>query len=89
MGHRAKLLFCSVFFNEFHHRTKLMAFLISTFAFQRQLGIPKLRVLRVPPIQIPTQNGEMKKLLGKFHHRTNLMALLFSNSKNKTIYAKL
>jgi hypothetical protein len=33
----------------------------------------------VPPIQIPTQNGEMKKILSEFHHRTNMTALLFNN----------
>jgi hypothetical protein len=27
MGKSAKSLFCSVFFNKFHHRTKLMALL--------------------------------------------------------------
>jgi hypothetical protein len=38
MGNRAKTLFYQVLFNEFHHRTKLMAFLFNTFAFVRQLG---------------------------------------------------
>jgi hypothetical protein len=34
MGNSAKSLFCSVFFNKFHHRTKLMALLQSTFAIK-------------------------------------------------------
>jgi hypothetical protein len=38
MGNRAKSKFCSVLFNEFHHRTKLLEFLFSIFAIQRQLG---------------------------------------------------
>jgi hypothetical protein len=47
-------------------------------------------VLRVPPIQIPTQNGGMKVLFNKFHRGINLVALLFSNlgSRNKTTYLK-
>jgi hypothetical protein len=43
------------------------------------LEITKLWVLRVPPIQIPTQNGKMKMLLSEFHPRTNLTALLSSS----------
>jgi hypothetical protein len=41
---------------------------------------------KVPSIQIPTQNEEMKVLVNKFHRRINLVALLFSNSgsRNKT-----
>jgi hypothetical protein len=45
MGNRAKSLFRSVLFNEFHHRTKLIAFLFSTFAFWRQLGTQNLKTL--------------------------------------------
>jgi hypothetical protein len=42
--------------------------------------------LGVPPIQIPTYNGEMEVLFSEFHHKTNLTAPLLSNlgSKNKT-----
>jgi hypothetical protein len=46
MGNRAKSLYCSVLFNEFHHRTKLMAFLFSIFAFQRQLGTQNPKTLK-------------------------------------------
>jgi hypothetical protein len=45
MGNRAKSLFCSILFNEFHHRTKLMAILFSTFAFLRQLGTQNPKTL--------------------------------------------
>jgi hypothetical protein len=45
MGNRAKSLFCSVLFNEFHHRTKLMALLFSTLAFSRQLGTQNPKTL--------------------------------------------
>jgi hypothetical protein len=46
--------------------------------------------LRVPPIQIPTQNGGMKVLFNKFYRGINLVALLFSNlgSRNKTMYSE-
>jgi hypothetical protein len=52
------------------------------------LRILEFWVLRVPPIQIPTQNGEMKVLFHKFHRRINLVVLLFSNSgsRNKTTH---
>jgi hypothetical protein len=48
------------FFNKFYHETKLMALLNlkDNYVFR----IPKFWVLRVPPIQIPTQNGKMKIL---------------------------
>jgi hypothetical protein len=36
----------------------------------------KFWVLRVPPIQISTQNEEMKVLFNKFHRRTNVMPFL-------------
>jgi hypothetical protein len=60
MGNSAKSLFCSVFVNKFHHRTKLLALLHlkDNYVFR----ILKFWVLRVPPIQIPTQNGKMKIL---------------------------
>jgi hypothetical protein len=45
MGNRAKSQFCSVLFNEFNHRIKLMALLFSTYAFQRQLGTQNLKTL--------------------------------------------
>jgi hypothetical protein len=93
MGNRAKSQFCSVLFNEFHHRTKLMALLFSTFAFLRQLGTqnPKTLSPKGTSIQILTQNEEMKNLSSEFHHIKNLTALLFSNlgSKNKTKYSGL
>jgi hypothetical protein len=37
MGNRVKSLFCLVLFNEFHHRTKLMALLFSDVVFNRKL----------------------------------------------------
>jgi hypothetical protein len=37
-------------------------------------------VLRVPPIQISTQNGGMKVLFNNFHRGINLVAHLFSYS---------
>jgi hypothetical protein len=82
MGNRAKSIFYSVLFNKFHHRINPNALL-----FNR---IFKFEVLRVPPIQIPTQNGGMKVLFNKFHHRINLVALLLGNlgSRNKTTYSK-
>jgi hypothetical protein len=74
MGKRAKSLFCLVLFNEFHHRTKLMALLFSDFVFIRYLSARNYKTLslKVPPIQIPTQNEKMKILLSEFHPRTNL-----------------
>jgi hypothetical protein len=67
MGNRAKSLFCSVLFNDFHNRTKLMAFLQPIFSFKDNivLKITKLCVLRVHPIQISTQNAKMKILLSE------------------------
>jgi hypothetical protein len=55
------------------------------------LGIQKFWVLRVPPIQIPTQNGEIKALFNKFHRTINLMALLLTilGSWNKETNSKL
>jgi hypothetical protein len=46
----------------------------------------KFGVLKVTPMQTPTQNGKMKVLSSAFHHRTNLTPLLSSNlwSRNKT-----
>jgi hypothetical protein len=38
------------------------------------LKITKKLVLRVPPIQVPTQNGKMKIFLCEFYPRTNLTA---------------
>jgi hypothetical protein len=92
MGNRAKSLFCSVLFYEFYHRTKQMALLLSTFAFQRKLGTQNPKTLSPKgTIQIPTRNGEMKNLLSEFHQRTNLTALLFNNlgSRNETKYSEL
>jgi hypothetical protein len=45
MGNTAKSLFCSVLINEFHHKSKLMALLFSTFAFSRQLGTQNPKTL--------------------------------------------
>jgi hypothetical protein len=45
MGNRAKSLFCSVLFNEFHHRTKLMALLFSNFVFKRKLSTQNYKTL--------------------------------------------
>jgi hypothetical protein len=45
MGNRAKSLFCSDLFNEFHHRTKLITLLFSTFAFERQLSTQNPKTL--------------------------------------------
>jgi hypothetical protein len=46
--------------------------------------------LGYPPIQIPTQNGDMKVLFNKFNRRINLMALLFTilGSRNKKPISK-
>jgi hypothetical protein len=47
--------------------------------YLKENGLPrslKFGVLRVPPIQISTQNGEMKVCFNKFHHRINLVPLL-------------
>jgi hypothetical protein len=51
------------------------------------LEFTKLGVLRVPPIQISTQNEKIKILFSEFHPRTNLTALLSSIlvSKNKQV----
>jgi hypothetical protein len=93
MGNRAKSQFCSFLLNEFHHRTKLMALLFSTFAFKRQLGTQNIKTLSPKGTSHTNSDSEweMKNLLNEFHHRTNLMALLFSNmgSRNKTIYSEL
>jgi hypothetical protein len=93
MGNRAKSLFCSVLFNEFHHRTKLMALLFSIFAFQRQLGTQNLKILSPKGTSHTNSDSEWGNeiFLSEFHHRTNLTALLFSNlgSRNKTIYSEL
>jgi hypothetical protein len=43
-----------------------------------------LRILRVPPIQISTQNGEMEVLFNKFHRRTNVMPFLGPGTKIDT-----
>jgi hypothetical protein len=95
MGNRAKPLFCSVLFNKFHQRTKLMALLFSNFVFNFVfnyfvLEITKLWVLRVPSIQIPTQNEKMKILFSKFYPRINLTELLSSILVpiNKTKYSE-
>jgi hypothetical protein len=57
MENRAKSLFYSVLFNKFHHRTNLMALLVTRYIEVRKtekiLKILKLDILRVPPIQIP------------------------------------
>jgi hypothetical protein len=45
MGNKATSLFCSVLFNEFHHRTELMALLFSTFSILRQLGTKNSKTL--------------------------------------------
>jgi hypothetical protein len=45
MENSAKSLFCSVFVNKFHHRTKFMVLLQSTFAFKRQLRIQNSKIL--------------------------------------------
>jgi hypothetical protein len=83
MGNRAKSLFCSVFFYEFHHKTKLMALLFSDFVFKRKLSTQNNKTLSLkfslPPIQIPTQNGKMKILWSEFYSRTNLTTLWFAN----------
>jgi hypothetical protein len=65
------LLFCSVLCNEFHYRTKLMAFCSAILYLKDNLVLDftKLWVLRVPPIQMPTQNRKMKILLSEFHPR--------------------
>jgi hypothetical protein len=94
MGNRVKSLFCSVLFNEFHHRTKLMALLFSTFAFSRQLGTQNPKILSpkgTSHTNTDSELGNEKFIKSEFHHRTNLTALLFSNvgSRNKTIYSEL
>jgi hypothetical protein len=38
MRKRAKSLFCSVLFNEYHHRTKLIALLFRDFVFEKLLS---------------------------------------------------
>jgi hypothetical protein len=40
--------------------------------------------VRVPPLQIPTQNGEIKVLFYKFHRRINLMVFCFIISGSGT-----
>jgi hypothetical protein len=45
MGNRAKSEFCSVLFNQFHHRTKLMALLFGNLVFERLLGSQKSQTL--------------------------------------------
>jgi hypothetical protein len=64
MGNSAKSQLYSVFVNKCHHRTKFMVLLQSFLHLKDNyvFRIPKFGVLRVPPIQIPTQNGEMKIL---------------------------
>jgi hypothetical protein len=55
------------------------------------LRILKFEVLRVPSIQIPTQNGQKWKFFyNKFHRGINLVALLFSNSgsRNKITFSE-
>jgi intergrase/recombinase len=42
--------------------------------------ILKFSVLKVPAIQIPTQNEKMKDLFSEFHQRTDLTALLLIDS---------
>jgi hypothetical protein len=90
MWNSAKSLFCSknsiMELNWWLFCSALLHFKDNSF-----FRFPKLWVLRVPLIQIPTQNGEMKNLLSKFYHRTNLMAFWFSNlgSRNKTKYSEL
>jgi hypothetical protein len=51
-----------------------------------EILIPK----RVPPFQIPTQNGEMKVLFNYFYRRINQVAILFGNlgSRNETTYSE-
>jgi hypothetical protein len=47
-------------------------------------------VLRVPPIQISTQNEEMKVLFNKFHRYTNVMTFLVTilGSRNQNQYTQ-
>jgi hypothetical protein len=75
MGKRVKSLFYSVLFNKFHSRTDLSALCLENLYLKDNyvLRILKFWALRVPPIQISTQNGEMKVLFNKFHRRTNVM----------------
>jgi hypothetical protein len=75
MANRVKPLFYSVLFNKCHHRTNLIA-LILYLNDNGLLKKIKFWVLRVPPIQISSQNGKMQVLFNKFHRRINLMALL-------------
>jgi hypothetical protein len=72
MGNRAKSLFCSVLFNEFHHRTNLVVH------FSALLYLKDNYEVRISKfsIQIPTYNGNMKILFSEFHHRTNMTAPL-------------
>jgi hypothetical protein len=50
----------------------------------------KFWVLRVPPIQISSQNGKIQVLFNKFSRRINLMALLLTilGSRNKKMNSK-
>jgi hypothetical protein len=54
------------------------------------LRILKLVVLRVPLIQILTQNGELKVLVCEFHRKTILTTLFkIIWNRNKTAYPEL
>jgi hypothetical protein len=92
MGNRAKPLFYSALFNKCHHRTNLIAFLSVIFYLKDNdvLKNLKFRVLRVPPIQILSQNGKIQVLFNKFHRRIKLMALLVTilGSRNKKANSK-
>jgi hypothetical protein len=79
MGNRAKSQFSSVLFNEFHHRTKLMALLFSTFAFSRQLGTQNPKTLSPKGTSHTNSDSEWGNefFLSEFHHRSNLTAYIY------------
>jgi hypothetical protein len=81
MGNRAKKNH-----NKCHHRTNLIALLLSD--FQKDNGVLrnlKFCVQRVPPIQISSQNGKIQVLFNKLPRIIKLMAFLDTKlgSRNK------
>jgi hypothetical protein len=58
MGNGAKSQFCSVLFNEFHHRTKLMALLFRICAFERQLDTQNPKTLSPKDTSHTKSNSE-------------------------------
>jgi hypothetical protein len=87
MGNRAKSLLGSVFFNEFHHRTKLKALLFCYFVFKRHISTGNYKTLSFKGTSHANSDSEWgnESLVQQI-----LVVLLCGNlgSSNKTTYSE-